>query len=1062
MTMFRRALRFVFSRLGSPAMRASFTLLLPLMLLPLILLPVILLLAGCATPAASDYAHALTSVAKPAAQISIGKNGVGEDCTQTSPQPGAADVYCGTWQEPSARVRRGISAASPAQLEQIATASPWRDAIDTRFHCNPPTATTILNGDPAALLQCTQLVGGWPHVAMVADVAGKIWYADGVLPAARVMERSIGVLAGVMKPDSAPVSSAADALLARRLAAQAFTSGDVGQFEELMVAGTRANLADNTGAAEAAFRAALALQQKLLGKDNPETATTIMSLALQLSNEGRFAEADALFARAAQLASKSADPTAVARWYHYRGLDAMNQGKLDEALKLLTEADSLYAASVPQSALHARPRPAYANSFVFNRLQITGSLAPDQALFTDPRAQSALLGLIEVRRNRAVLLRVLGKPKEADELLLQADDLAQGNGLARPMLDARLFRTSALTSAAQGQEALAMQELAQSTRAFDQAFPGSKPLAETYLIRARELLDGEHAAEALPLCQSAVSALVALKAGTTPDLMAPCLDVFAQEADAHKDGAQTLLDEMFTAAQLAQGSITSEQIAQAAATLAENTRDPKVGDAIRKQRDLKGKLDTLYSQRDDLALAQRQGVPNNPEIVARAAELDKEIQQTQAQLQDADSALQAAAPNYGQLVQQVVTAQQVFAALHPGEALAAITVADRDGWVFLLRNNTITVSKVGAGLPEITTLVKRVRAGIEETTAGLPEFDIPDDQRLYALTLGGVARQLQGARALVVAPSGPLLSLPFEVLLTGAAQPNELAEAPWLVRQFTIVHVPAPSNFVSLRKIAGGSRATQPWFGFGDFQPVTLAQAESSFPGATCSDSAQLLSGLPLLPYATKELNAARVILDASPSDELLGPAFTAQAVMKLPLKNFRILHFATHALLPTDLRCQTQPAIVTSDPQGATNASGALLTASDVVGMNLDADLIILSACNSGGPGGSTAGESLSGLARAFFYAGARALLVTHWSVNDQVAAYLVADTLLRMKQNPALGVAGALRNAQLAMLAQAGKSLPAEIAHPFFWAPFAVIGEGGERVESAQAVPNTRLAGL
>ena len=221
------------------------------------------------------------------------------------------------------------------------------------------------------------------------------------------------------------------------------------------------------------------------------------------------------------------------------------------------------------------------------------------------------------------------------------------------------------------------------------------------------------------------------------------------------------------------------------------------------------------------------------------------------------------------------------------------------------------------------------------------------------------------------------------------------------MRQFTLAHVPAPSNFVSLRKIATGSRATKSWFGFGDFKPVTLAQAQRSFPGSTCADSAQLLSGLPLLPFAGKELSAARDLLGASPTDELLGPAFTASAVLGTPLKNYRILHFATHALLlPTDLPCQSQPAIVTSDPVGAPDATGALLTASQLVGLDLDADLVILSACNSGGPGGTTAGESLSGLARAFFYAGARSLLVTHWSVNDQAAAFLVADTLRRMKE--------------------------------------------------------------
>ena len=99
---------------------------------------------------------------------------------------------------------------------------------------------------------------------------------------------------------------------------------------------------------------------------------------------------------------------------------------------------------------------------------------------------------------------------------------------------------------------------------------------------------------------------------------------------------------------------------------------------------------------------------------------------------------------------------------------------------------------------------------------------------------------------------------------------------------------------------------------------MTLAQAERSFPGSTCADSAQLLSGLPLLPYAGKELSAARDLLGASPSGRIARPAFTAEAVLKTPLKNYRILHFATHALLPTDLACQSEPAIVTSDPAGA------------------------------------------------------------------------------------------------------------------------------------------------
>jgi len=302
------------------------------------------------------------------------------------------------------------------------------------------------------------------------------------------------------------------------------------------------------------------------------------------------------------------------------------------------------------------------------------------------------------------------------------------------------------------------------------------------------------------------------------------------------------------------------------------------------------------------------------------------------------------------------------------------------------------------------------------------------------------------------------------VLLTGPADASRLADAPWLLRQFTLAHVPAPSNFVSLRKIAAGSRAQHPWFGFGDFHPVTLAQAERTFTGAGCVESARLLASLPPLPYARKELDAARALLGADASDELLGSAFTADAVLKKRLKDYRILQFSTHALLPAELRCQSEPAIITSAPPNAPSATGALLTASAVVGLDLDADLVILSACNSGGPSGTTAGESLSGLARAFFYAGARSLAVTHWSVNDQVAAFLVADTLRRMRENPSLGVAGALKDAQVAILADAGKGLPAEIAHPFFWAPFAVIGEGGEgtAASAANRVSQRRLAGL
>src|SRR5262249_23076968 len=156
---------------------------------------------------------------------------------------------------------------------------------------------------------------------------------------------------------------------------------------------------------------------------------------------------------------------------------------------------------------------------------------------------------------------------------------------------------------------------------------------------------------------------------------------------------------------------------------------------------------------------------------------------------------------------------------------------------------------------------------------------------------------------------------------------------------------------------ANTSAASKPWFGFGDFRPVSVAQAQRSFPSGPCGDSGRLLASLPALPGAVKELENARAVLAAQGDDGLTGEAVTAARLLNTPLKDFRILHFAAHALLPTDLKCQTEAAIVTSPPNGSPDAKGALLSASRLLGLDLDANLVILSACNSGGPGGG-AGE--------------------------------------------------------------------------------------------------------
>jgi CHAT domain-containing protein len=1005
-----------------------------------------LALSACQKPPATAYDTA-GGTAGTGTGLSVGDNTAGEACTSQA-TPTGADIYCGSWDQPSAHVQNGGPAGT--DLASLAATSTWRAALDGAYACGVPSPGTILNGVPAEFLSCTQRFGGWPHVGLVAAIAGTVWYADGVLPAVPPMQRAIGVASGTV-PASAAASTAvaSDQVLAQRLAAQAFSSGDIGHYDALMALGSEANQAEDFPAAVIAYRAALALQQKKLGADDPGTVGPMLELALNLSDEANYPEADSLFAQAAARVPRAADPTANAKLLHYEGLDALNQGNDQTGLADLRAAEAAYAALLPPDLL--QPRPVVTQNEALSNLTEQPGAPPslgDQATLNSPVIQTALLGVIETRRYQAIALRAMDQQQAAAAALASADAIAAANDITPPMLGARLERTDAALDAAGGNNKAAAGALAAAVSDFSEALPGSRPVAETDLLQAPVLAAEHNDKAALDVCEAGIALLNSLRTGTSSALIAPCLDIFAATAEADPADADRLRKQMFAAAELAQGSVTAQEIAEAAARLSTSASNPAVAAAIRAQQDAAAKLADLYNQRDNFA--------HTPSAAAQGvtlAALDQKIRAANAQLQAADLAVQAAAPNFGQLVQQVVPADDVLNLLRPDEAFLGITSTPTHTWLFLLHSHHIDVARSDTDDSDMAKLVGAVRASIEPTQAGLPSFDLAAAAAIYHDTLGPFASQMASIHELVVAPSGPLLALPFALLPTGPANANDLADAPWLVRDTTLAYVPAAANFVSLRKIEGTSAATQPWFGFGDFQPVTLTQAEATFNPATCQDSAAEFANLPNLPYAKLELAAGAAVFGASPADELLGPDFTVPNVEAADLKNFRILHFATHALLPTDLPCQESPAIVTSAPPDAPSANDALLTTADVTNLKLDANLIVLSACNTGG--GAAGGEALSGLARSFFYAGARALMVTQWSVNDQVSAYLVADTLSRVHDGAAGGPAGSLRAAQLALIAGAGHGMSAAVANPFFWAAFSVIGDGG-------AAPHTQLSAL
>ena len=210
------------------------------------------------------------SAANPPSQVSIGKNSVGEDCTQR-PAPAKAPTYSAAPGSSRARGSARAGRARPATLRDWPPTARGAPASKRRFRCEPPVATTILGGQPdrtAAMHAADGRLGACRHGGAgerhrlvcrrrAAGGAGDGTLRSACWPVWRARTRS-------------PSNSGADALLASRLAAKAFSSGDIGQFDTLMAAGTRANLADNPGAAESAFRAALALQQKALGQEQPE------------------------------------------------------------------------------------------------------------------------------------------------------------------------------------------------------------------------------------------------------------------------------------------------------------------------------------------------------------------------------------------------------------------------------------------------------------------------------------------------------------------------------------------------------------------------------------------------------------------------------------------------------------------------------------------------------------------------------------------------------------------------------------------------------------------------
>jgi CHAT domain-containing protein len=270
----------------------------------------------------------------------------------------------------------------------------------------------------------------------------------------------------------------------------------------------------------------------------------------------------------------------------------------------------------------------------------------------------------------------------------------------------------------------------------------------------------------------------------------------------------------------------------------------------------------------------------------------------------------------------------------------------------------------------------------------------------------------------------------------------------WLGRSAQTSLVVSAASFVQARKFSA-SAGKHAYLGFGDpelpssdnpkaFTSVAnLTGADSEL----CQETRDALFALQPLNETSRELKAVGDSINPHDETVVSGAAFSDAAVEdRKDLDQYRVLFFATHGLLPTKKDCLPEPALLTSvGPE----SSDGLLTASKIAGLSLDADLVVLSACDTGGgleagvqdrTGLAGSGEALSGLTRAFIYAGARSLIVSHWSVD----VHAMVELMTSMFASGAETQSGALHAADLKLM-----NTPT-LSHPYYWAAFTVVGDG------------------
>ncbi|WP_226779245.1 CHAT domain-containing protein [Oceaniglobus trochenteri] len=446
-----------------------------------------------------------------------------------------------------------------------------------------------------------------------------------------------------------------------------------------------------------------------------------------------------------------------------------------------------------------------------------------------------------------------------------------------------------------------------------------------------------------------------------------------------------------------------------------------------------------------------------------AIDLSGQIDALGVELATLDRRIAALAPNTTVAETRPLTIPEVQALLRPDEGLMLFFVGDDDSFVWAVTPERAAWRRVSTARADLETGVAAIRASLIQantlragvrlnagpTPRGAP-FERTQASLLYFELLAPFEPILKGVRHLFTVADGPLTALPLALLITddrlaGAdSDPEALRATHWFFQRHALTTLPSVEALAALRaRPAPAGEGRLSFLGFGDpsLGGAIAAPAEVTFyreGGAGVEDIRALAS----LPGTRRELRALARTLRAPPETLHLGLEATETAVRAAPLAQTDVIAFATHGLLSGDLRGLGEPALVLTPPDTARPGDDGLLTASEIAALDIPAEWVILSACNTAGSDGRPDAEGLSGLARAFLFAGARSLIVSHWPVRDDAAARLTTDTFTRLADHRARGRAEALQGAMQAMLDDTSDP---SLAHPAAWAPFVLVGEGG-----------------